>query len=168
MRTFLAQVLIFAGLAASGGGVHAQSQTLVTPAQVASAARDCIASFEGHRFGKGKLQKRGWNSAKLGAMGGFEQIMQGWARPDGVLMLTLQTGCIVKVRMTPEMRTDIAAFDREIGSNSLFQPPEKRIWHIDGFKLELSSGPQDGSNVSLSITWFFERPAEADAAPASN
>ena len=165
MRTLIASALVFAGLAATSGPVFAQSEVLITPSQVASAARDCIASFEGHRFKKDKLKKRGWSAAKLAAMGGLEDIMQGWIRKDGVLMFTLQTGCIVKVRMTPESRSDVAAFDHEFGSMSQLQPPEKQVWHVDEFKLELTPGPTSGSNVNLSIIWFFEPASETSTAP---
>ena len=167
MRLLVTSALIAVGLVASVDA-HAQSNILITPAQVVSSAKDCIASFDNHRFKKDKLKRLGWAKVKIDSMGGLEQIMQAWLRKDGVLMLTMQTGCIVKVRMTPESRVDIAAFDHEFGSNSPLQHPDKRVWHIDDFELELTSGPPDGSNVNLSIRWFFEPSAERGTAPTAN
>src|SRR5215213_4179206 len=123
----LAAVLIVAA-----GPAAAQSDKLIEPAQVISAADDCMASFKDYEVNARLLKARGWKELK-GDAGDLRGMLKFFLRQDGVLMLSLRYSCIVKVRMTPSAMARLQpALSQRLGSLAEAKQDGQVTWHFNG------------------------------------
>ena len=123
-------------------------------ARIVSAAQDCLHSFRGVRVDFRQLGKRGWTKARMEGFGGLEQVMTGFVRDDRTMMLSTGYGCIVKSRLAPPASADglAAAISERLAAQPVAGANGLLAWRLPDRRIELSPGPADGSNVSVTIS----------------
>ena len=122
--------------------------------QILSAAQDCLDSYQGIRIEPKQLKKRGWEKARFDGFGNLGGVITGFARADGAIMLVTGYSCIVKSRLAPPATADglAAAISEKWAVQPTAGENGSRSWRLADRKIELSPGPADGSNVSVTIS----------------
>lgn len=127
-------------------------------AQINSAAQDCFDSYKGFAIDPKQLKKRGWKEARLEGFGDLRGVMTAFVRGDGAIMLSTRYSCIVKTRLGPP--ASAASLAEAISAKWAVQPNAaadgRLTWLLPERRIELTPGPADGSNVSLTISRRLE------------
>jgi hypothetical protein len=144
-------------IAAAGPGAAqpgGSGQPALEPAQIVSAAQDCLDSYKGYAVDPRQLKKRGWAKARLAGMGGLEAVMTGFVRNDGAIMLVMRSTCMVKARLVPPASADglAAAMSERWAAQPVAGADGMLAWRLPERRIELSPGPADGTNVSVTIS----------------
>ena len=144
---------------AVGGAVYGQEgQPYIETEQVISAAADCIAAYDedDFEFEERRFADLGWQTAQLD--GPLGDIADAYFHPDGIIAITLQTSCTLKLQMTSEDLTDLpTAMSAAWGAGSEAEADNAATWQIPDtrWSASLDPGPSDGSNVSVSVRRGF-------------
>ena len=136
-----------------------QGQAQPEPAyqQIVSAAQDCLDSYERGAISEKQLRKRGWQRARLEGMGELQGIMKGFVRGD-IGILHLRYSCIVKAQLRPPASADTLAlaFSDKWSVEPTPAADGTIGWDLPERRIELTPGPADGSNVSVTVSLRFE------------
>jgi hypothetical protein len=145
-------------LAIAASPVAAQQSSGPEPApayaQIVSAAQECLDSYKGMRVDPKQLKKRGWAKANLEGFGGLDGVFTGFVRRDGMIMLSTGYNCIVKARLVPPASAGglAAALSERWADQPVAGADGMLAWRLPERRIELSPGPADGTNVSVTIS----------------
>ena len=117
------------------------------------AVQDCISISDGFTFDQKKLKKLGWKKANMD--GDFGGVVTPYHRSGAPILLVFYSSCMAKFAVSSDQREQVmSALIAELTRRFGMPPVESQaslIWKLPNVIVELTPGPSNGSNVTISV-----------------